>query len=33
VGVRYNWGGSLKDRNDNGPSFAGLSSLTSALSF
>lgn len=33
IGVRYNWGGSLKDRNDNGPSFAGLSSLTSALSF
>jgi hypothetical protein len=33
VGVRYNWGGSLKDRDENGPSFAGLSSLTSALSF
>jgi hypothetical protein len=33
VGVRYNWGGSLKDRNENGPSFAGLSSLTNALNF
>lgn len=31
VGIRYNWGGSLKERNDNGPSFAGLSSLTGAL--
>ncbi|MDX2233543.1 MAG: porin [Hyphomonadaceae bacterium] len=31
VGVRYNWGGSLKDRDENGPSFAGLSSLTAAL--
>jgi hypothetical protein len=33
LGVRYNWGGTLKQRNDDGPSFAGLSSLTSALSF
>jgi hypothetical protein len=33
VGIRYNWGGSLKDRDENGPSFAGLSSLTSALNF
>lgn len=33
VGVRYNWGGTLKDRDENGPSFAGLSSLTSALRF
>ena len=31
VGVRYNWGGSLKDRDTNGPSFAGLSSLTTAI--
>ena len=31
VGIRYNWGGSLKDRDTNGPSFAGLSSLTGAL--
>jgi hypothetical protein len=31
VGIRYNWGGSLKDRDENGPSFAGLSSLTSNL--
>lgn len=31
VGVRYNWGGSLKDRDTNGPSFAGLSSLTGSL--
>lgn len=31
VGIRYNWGGSLKDRDENGPSFAGLSSLTGAL--
>ena len=31
VGIRYNWSPSLKDRNDNGPSFAGLSSLTSVL--
>lgn len=31
VGVRYNWGGSLKERNDKGPSFAGLSRLTSIL--
>ena len=30
-GIRYNWGGSLKDRDTNGPSFAGLSSLTGAL--
>lgn len=33
VGLRYNWGGSLKDRDENGPSFAGLSSLTGALGF
>lgn len=33
LGVRYNWGGSLKDRDENGPSFAGLSSLTSAIGF
>lgn len=31
VGIRYNWGGSLKDRDENGPSFAGLSSLTGAF--
>ena len=31
VGIRFNWGGSLKDRDTNGPSFAGLSSLTGAL--
>ena len=31
IGVRYNWGGSLKDRDTNGPSFAGLSSLTGSL--
>jgi hypothetical protein len=31
VGIRYNWGGSLKDRDTNGPSFSGLSSLTGAL--
>lgn len=33
VGIRYNWSPSLKDRDQNGPSFAGLSSLSSVLAF
>lgn len=33
IGVRYNFGGSLKDRDRNGASLAGLSSLASRVGF
>jgi len=33
VGIRYNFGGTLKDRDRKGASLAGLSSLTNAIGF
>jgi hypothetical protein len=33
IGARWNFGGSLKERDRDGPSFGGLSSLTRAVTF